>query len=436
MQQDRDFLLKARWSSVEPQKSPKSIPRSHPIFHHLPSSSIIFHHLPSSSIIFHHLPSSSIIFHHLPSSSIIFHHLPSSSIIFHHLPSSSIIFHPILPHIFPASGLLYTLLLFRWWPRGEMLCISSPRTCATRRLCWLRWSSCWANSWVIIRWWELRCLKRFRNHGRKAHCFVKVTWTSCLKQIWTAFLNWSRYCWTMLNHNPHVPELVEGNFFRKRFHLEVRSNGFPADLSLNTNSKASADSQIRLPLITDPTYGFFSNIFQHFPRFGGFLKSRYPQIIIPLWNMGFSYGKSTIIFKGYLHFPMEAPPFSLLVGGLVAIFGIFPYIGLLIIPIDSYFSEGWLKGWLNHQPAWHFPSRCGDALELLPEDSVLLEDRTVIHAAVAQGSADIPKVQKSMGGNRKPWGNYGDSPEIPTKIAKYIYIYIQLFFMWSLVGWA
>ena len=37
----------------------------------------------------------------------------------------------------------------------------------------------------------------------------------------------------------------------------------------------------------------------------------------------------------------------ILVGGLVAIF-FFPYLGLLIIPIDElhHFSEGWL----NHQP--------------------------------------------------------------------------------------
>ena len=37
----------------------------------------------------------------------------------------------------------------------------------------------------------------------------------------------------------------------------------------------------------------------------------------------------------------------ILVGGLVAMNFIFPYIGNLIIPIDSYFSEGWP----NHQPA-------------------------------------------------------------------------------------
>eukprot|EP00435_Cladocopium_sp_Y103_P033899 s217_g8.t1 len=42
--------------------------------------------------------------------------------------------------------------------------------------------------------------------------------------------------------------------------------------------------------------------------------------------------------------------------------------------------------------------QCGDALELLPEDSPLLEDRHVIHAAVTQGSADIPK---AWGGDRE-----------------------------------
>ena len=86
--------------------------------------------------------------------------------------------------------------------------------------------------------------------------------------------------------------------------------------------------------------------------------------------------------------------------------------------------------WMNSGfPSRSHPDpRCGDALELLPEDSPLLEDRHVIHAAVTQGSADIPKVHgKTMG---KPWGNCGKiigKPEMPPKSTKYVQV-------WD-VGW-
>lgn len=39
------------------------------------------------------------------------------------------------------------------------------------------------------------------------------------------------------------------------------------------------------------------------------------------------------------------------------------------------------------------PSRCGEALDLLPATSPLLEDRDVVWAAVA-GSADLPQVPR------------------------------------------
>lgn len=40
-------------------------------------------------------------------------------------------------------------------------------------------------------------------------------------------------------------------------------------------------------------------------------------------------------------------------------------------------------------------TRYGDALDLLKEDSPLLEDRDVIHAAVV-GGADIPKAERDV----------------------------------------
>ena len=40
---------------------------------------------------------------------------------------------------------------------------------------------------------------------------------------------------------------------------------------------------------------------------------------------------------------------DILVGGDWLPFFIFPYIGLLVIPIDQCFSEGWL----NHQPVFN-----------------------------------------------------------------------------------